>query len=200
VPADPSSEVAVAYAVVVVAGGRSRRFGSDKLTVLLDRTLGSLPDDADVVCVGPQRRVGRRGVQWCVEEPAGGGPLAAVAAGVAATEAPVVVLVGGDMPLVGRAVAALVAAARTAPPQVSAAVLVDAAGRDQPLASAWRRPALLARLAELTTQAPLAGRPLRLLLDEVAGVRVPDAWDAAHDVDVPSDLPADDPTADGPRP
>jgi molybdopterin-guanine dinucleotide biosynthesis protein A len=184
VPSDPS------YEVVVAAGGRSRRFGSDKLVLLLDRTLASLPDDASVVCVGPQRPVARPSVRWTVEDPPGGGPLSAAAAGLAATAAPVLVLVGGDMPLVGLAVPALVAAVERAPGTSAAAVLVDTAGQDQPLASAWRRAALAARLGELASVAPLAGRPLRLLLEGMPTVRVPDEWGAAHDVDVPADEPA----------
>jgi molybdenum cofactor guanylyltransferase len=177
------------YAVVVLAGGRSLRFGSDKISVLLDEVLAGLPVDARVVCVGPTRATpGRPDVAWTREDPAGAGPLAAVGAAVAtgaAVDADVVVLTAGDMPRVGAAVPALVSALRTAGPDVDAAVLVDLTGRKQALASAWRRDGLLAALRRAGS---LDGTPLHRLLDGTVLVEVADAWDAAHDVDTPDDL------------
>jgi len=156
--------------VVVLAGGRSSRFGADKVALLLDSVLAAMPPDARVVCVGPMRPTVRAAVTWVQERPPMAGPLAAVAAGLAAGRAPVVILAGADMPRVGLAVPALLAALDPEPvdpgpadpgqvdPEPSgggghraadAAVLVDSDGRAQVLASAWRRDRLTARLAEL---------------------------------------------------
>jgi len=177
------------YAVVVLAGGASRRFGSDKLEVLLDRVLSGMPADAVVVCVGPTRATpSRPDVVWAREEPAGAGPLAAVgaAAGVRATQnADVLVLAGGDMPRVGGAVPALVSELTSSAPTVDAAVLVDGTGRRHVLASAWRRTALVAALDALGA---LDGVPLHRLLDGALVVELADEWGAAHDVDTPADL------------
>lgn len=171
------------YDVVVLAGGASRRFGADKLTVLLDSVLAGLPDDVGtVVCVGPERPTRRDDVGWTREEPPLGGPLAGLAAGVPLTSSDLVVVVGGDMPDVGRAVPALVATARrTGRP----AVLVDANGRAQPLASAWPRQVLVESLERI---GPPAGRPLRQLVADVEVSELADSWGAARDVDVPGDL------------
>lgn len=169
----------LAIDVVVLAGGRSHRFGSDKLAVLLDTVLATLPREASVVCVGPNRPTRRPDVAWVRERPPMAGPLAAVAAGLMAGRAPVVVLVGGDMPRVGHAVTALLAALeqvplRPVPPgpapassgRFDAAILVDSGGRPQVLASAWRRERLTARLTEiaggdLRADGPTASRSTR---------------------------------------
>jgi hypothetical protein len=89
------------------------------------------------------------------------------------------------MPRVGAAVPSLVAALQAAGAGVAegaAVLLVDSAGRRQPLASAWRRPALLSALDRI---GDLAGVPLQRVLDGVAVVEVPDTWGAAVDVDTP---------------
>jgi molybdenum cofactor guanylyltransferase len=180
------------YAVVVLAGGESRRFGSDKLEVLLEAVLAGMPAQARVVCVGPQRTTpSGTEVTWTREEPPGAGPLAAVGAGVRAEvvrDADVVVLAGGDMPRVGDAVPALVSALQSSAPDVDATVLVDGTGRRQGLASAWRRGTLAAALDRL---GPLDGVPLHRLLDGAVVVEVADAWEAARDVDTPADLERD---------
>jgi molybdopterin-guanine dinucleotide biosynthesis protein A/ribosomal protein S18 acetylase RimI-like enzyme len=173
------------YEVVVVAGGRSRRYGSDKLADLLAPTLDSLPAEAAVVCVGPPRATVRE-VRWVREDPAFGGPLAAVAAGLALCTRDVAVLVGGDMPAVGAAIPALVAVALGG----RAAVLVGPEGRLQPLASAWPRDRLADRLDRLGDPSGLA---LMRLLEDVDAVHVDavhvdvvhvvDVWGAARDID-----------------
>jgi len=99
-------------------------------------------------------------------------------------DVPVVVLCGADMPRIGAAVPTLVATL-LASDDVDVAVLVDATGARQPLASAWRRPSLVDALARV---GPPASVPLRRLLDGAKLVEVIDAWDAAHDVDTPADL------------
>jgi molybdopterin-guanine dinucleotide biosynthesis protein A len=169
------------FDVVVLAGGRSSRFGADKVGLLLDGVLDDLPAEAVVVCVGPARATRRAGVCWVREDPAFGGPLAAVAVGVTQGENPLVVLLGADMPRVGRAVPTLVEAAGTS----HGAVLLDAEGRPQVLATAWRREVLQTRLAAIGEP---EGRPVRLLLEGAALVPVADQWGAAHDIDTPADL------------
>ena len=172
------------FDVVVLAGGRSTRYGSDKLAVLLDQVLSGLPAEAGVVCVGMERATVRPGVRWAREEPPFSGPLNAVAAGMAQVPARIVVLVGGDMPRVGLAVPSL---ARLAATTDRAAALVDATGTVQPLASAWPRDVLV---AALDTLRPLENRPVRHLLAAVLEPvgQVLDEWGAANDVDFPTDL------------
>lgn len=194
-------------AVIVPAGGRSVRFGHpsdeggepepDKLGAdldgrsVLDVALAGLPAHADIVCVGPQRPT-RRPVTWVREEPAHAGPLAAVAAGLAALhpDATQVGLVGGDMPAAGNFLPSLgfaLAAARAKSPatQPDGVVAADATGRLQPLLSIWSRQALVGVLRAL---GDLAGRPLHALLDEarVGSLGMPPM--ATDDIDTPMDL------------
>lgn len=86
-----ASEPSVVYAVVL-AGGRSRRFGADKLearldtTTILDRSVSSIPAHWQVLVVGPPRPLSRV-VSFVDEEPPGSGPGAALVAGARAVAA-----------------------------------------------------------------------------------------------------------------
>ena len=173
--------------VVVLAGGTSRRFGSDKLAApfdgatVLDATLRSLPPDWPVVVVGDRRPCSRE-VSWTREHPPGGGPLAGVAAGVSMVVTDLVAVVAGDMPYAGHAVVDLVTTLRTAPPEVGAVVAVDPTARVNPLLAAYRTAAMRSVLPHEP-----GGLPARRLLD-VAHVEVVVAAAAARGVDTPADL------------
>jgi molybdenum cofactor guanylyltransferase len=186
-----SSEATVpTTTAVVLCGGESRRFGSDKTRAelggvpLLDTLLSSLPEPWDVLCVGPERATERPGVRWTREDPPGGGPVAGLAAALSRVDAPVTVLLGGDMPYAGP-VAVELAAALAEVPDADAVAAVDGEGRTQPLLAAYRTSALCAALPDHP-----AGTPLRRLLD---GLRVrtrPVPELASRDIDTPEDLEA----------
>ena len=175
--------------VVVLAGGTSRRFGSDKLgarlhgSTVLATVVGSLPASWPVVVVGPERECGRV-VTWTREDPPGGGPLAGVAAGVLRVRTRLVAVVAGDMPYGGPALERLVATLRAAPPEVGGAVATDESGFANPLLAAYRTSAVRAALP-----IPAANRPAKLLL-AIAHLEVPVTGPAGRDVDTPADLEA----------
>ena len=149
---------------VVLAGGKSKRFGSDKLaaplrgTTVLEHLLGSLPSRWPVVVVGAERPTVRQAT-WTVEDPPGGGPLAGVQAGLAFVTTAFVVVVAGDMPYAGYTVRDLVAALGAQPPAVAGVVATDDAGHANPLLAAYRTAALSGALPR-----PAHNRPAKLLL------------------------------------
>ncbi|MDO3705610.1 NTP transferase domain-containing protein [Micromonospora sp. C28SCA-DRY-2] len=99
-----------AYAAVVLAGGAARRMGGvDKPArpvggrPMRDRVLAAVADARPRILVGPAGLV-PEGVRVTREQPPGGGPVAATAAGLALLEpgTPVVALLAGDLPLLTR--------------------------------------------------------------------------------------------------
>ncbi|MFJ3221610.1 molybdenum cofactor guanylyltransferase [Kitasatospora sp. NPDC086801] len=181
------------YDVIVPAGGAARRLGgADKpgLTVgettLLDRVLAACTGARTTVVVGPGRPTVRTGVHWTREQPPGGGPVAAVAAGLDLITAPTVLLLAADLPFLDRrTVDRLVTVLAEAGPAVDAAVLVDAGGRDQPLAAAYRTAPLRTALAALGDP---AGLPLRRLTGGLSRQLVADTDNVAYDCDTWEDL------------
>ncbi|MFI9156387.1 molybdenum cofactor guanylyltransferase [Kitasatospora aureofaciens] len=182
------------YDVIVPAGGAARRLGgADKpgLTVgettLLDRVLAACAGARTTVVVGPARPTTRAGVRWTRERPPGGGPVAAVAAGLDLVTADTVLLLAADLPFLDRrTVERLASALEEAGPYTDAAVLVDAGGRDQPLTAAYRTAALRAALAALGGDP--AGQPLRRLVGGLNRLRVADTDNVAYDCDTWEDL------------
>jgi molybdopterin-guanine dinucleotide biosynthesis protein A len=180
--------VTAGYDAVVLAGGRARRMGGSDKTLalvdgvpLLDRVLAAAATADRIVVVGDPRPVARP-VDWTREEPPGVGPAAAVAAGVAHTSADVVVLLAADMPFVStRTVEALVDVVRR---DGTGAVLVDEAGNEQWLCSAWVTEAL--RGAPLRPHTSLRGALTQLPFARVAAAgEHPPPW---FDCDTPTDL------------
>lgn len=151
------------FDAVVLAGGAGRRLGgADKPALpvggvpLLERVLDAVSGAEQVVVVGPERPTGRP-VRWTREQPPGGGPAAAVAAGLALVGAPLAVVLAADLPLLDRpTVTALLRAVRG-----DGALLVDDDGQEQLLAGAWRTASLTAAVARLS---PVAGLSVRRLL------------------------------------
>jgi len=185
----PGNGVAVEDAsCILLCGGRSRRLGhSDKTaaalgdSTVLDALLDSLPPSWPVVAVGRPRETRRR-VAWTREQPEGGGPVAAIAAGLEHVTTPVVVVVAGDMPFAGAAVSML-AGRLTADASVEAVVGMDRSGRRQPLLTAYRRDALRRLLPS-----PATGVPAMQLLDGLNHVMFDLGDPDAMDIDTPEQL------------
>ena len=168
-----------AFDAVVLAGAHSARLaGADKAMVevagqtLLDRVVAGLGAAERVVVVGPQRALTTpsRAVLWREEQPPGGGPVAAFAAGLAATRASTVLLVAVDLPFIAGALVSLLGALE-ADAAADLAMLTDRTGRPNFLATAWRRSSALERFYRLG--AP-GGLPMRRLLDGLEVVHVAD--------------------------
>jgi molybdopterin-guanine dinucleotide biosynthesis protein A len=204
------------FAAVILAGGAGRRLGGAAkplLTLggrtLLARVLAAVPDAAPVVVVGPATLQVPPGVVRVSEEPPGGGPVAALAAGLAAAEEPnaagpssaierpgaaegeFTALLAADLPFLTAASVALLRAGLQGS-TVDGVVYVDTDGRRQTLCGVWRTGALRAAL-----RAALRDRPSHhgaALRDLLAGLRVqevsheapgPPPW---YDCDSPEDL------------
>lgn len=176
--------------VIVLAGGTSRRFGSDKLAALLpdgvsvlDHCLLGMPASWAVVVVGPSRVVPsavQARVRFVQESPAGGGPLAGVAAGLALVGGEVVCVAPGDAPRAGSVLESLVGSLES-DASVDAAVLSDAEGQANPLLAAYRVNALSGAMPSAPANLParkLLTLPHRLVQADVE----------VHDIDTPEDL------------
>ena len=182
-------------AALVLAGGRSARFGSDKLDVTVHgsplvrhsidaaRALG-----ATVVVIGTGRDALPADVVVVREDPPFSGPYAAVATGLAVLDDDVetVLVLAGDLvapaSLLPRLVDALAGGAE-------AAVAVDASGQRQPLLAAYRRVPLVGGVSGVDP----TGRAANELLDGLHVVEVPDETGATRDIDTPDDLAAEIP-------
>ncbi len=166
--------------------------GFDKATAtvgersLLEWVLQGLPRDVDCVLVGSLPAATSRPVLATREEPAGGGPAAAIGAGLALVTTPIVAVVAVDMPLAAPMLPELVNLLDSSPPQVDAVFARDVRGRQQPLAGAYRTAALRRAVNVLD---PLTGRSVRELIATltIRIVELPDEQ-LLVDVDSPDDL------------
>ncbi|WP_235215458.1 NTP transferase domain-containing protein [Phaeacidiphilus oryzae] len=198
------------FDALILAGGAARRLGAgvDKPAVrvggspLLDRVLRATEAAVRTVVVGPPRPTVRP-VEWTRERPPGGGPVAALAAGLplVRAEAEAVLLLAADLPfLEPRTADALLGGLGRGR---DAVLLVDGEGREQPLVAAYRVTALRSALAGAVADAAAkgsggggapasgAGLPLRALLRRLDADRIgrlADESGAAYDCDTWPDI------------
>ncbi|MCZ2823648.1 MULTISPECIES: molybdenum cofactor guanylyltransferase [unclassified Modestobacter] len=179
------------FAAVVLAGGRAARLGGQpkpQLDVggrtMLAAVLDAVRDADPVVVVGPPQPV-PEGVVLVREVPAGGGPVPALAAGLAAVgAAEVVAVLAADLPFLTRD---LVTALRQQLAE-DGVLVVDDTGRDQLLLGVWRTAALRDALRD-----PRPHTPLRAVLSQLSVGRhrpaaSPDRPAPWTDCDTPADL------------
>lgn len=184
------------YDVVVLAAASSRRLsGRDKAEVvvdgrrLIDRAVEAASGAGRIVIVGPRRQVAGA-VEWTREAPPGGGPAAALQAGMRCVGAELVVVLAVDLPfvdapLVSRLVGEL-SLNLAGPALIEGVILCDTNGRDQPLAGAY----LSHRLRTiLEPDRPVAGVPLKRVLGSLRLMRVSEA-EATFDCDTWADVEA----------
>jgi molybdopterin-guanine dinucleotide biosynthesis protein A len=194
----------VHHDAVLLAGGRGARLGGvDKPALrlgdrtLVERALGGVPgaraiaivthspvpvDDARVVVVG--------------EEPRWAGPVAALAAGLAALEAdaaPFTVVLAADLVDPAAGLAELLAAASASirrGASVDGVVAVDPGGFRQPLLAVYRTRSLreaLAADAVRRADPGSRGASVRSVLERLRLRELPLSWSACADIDTPAD-------------
>ncbi|GAA1278053.1 MULTISPECIES: NTP transferase domain-containing protein [Streptomyces] len=185
-----------AHDAVVLAGGAARRLGgTDKPAVrvggrpLLDRVLAACATAGTTVVVAEPRPTARP-VRWSREDPPGGGPVAALDAGLRATTADQVLVLSADLPFLSEQTVRRLLDALNAG-TADGVVLTDADGRDQPLVAAYRSAPLRHHLAELAAAHDdgLSGLPLRLLVGRLELTRITDPV-ASFDCDTWDDIAA----------
>jgi molybdopterin-guanine dinucleotide biosynthesis protein A len=153
------------YDAVVLAGGQGRRLGGVRKPALdvggrrlLDIALDAVSGAETTVVVGAVLPTART-VSWTQETPAGGGPVAALAAAMAQVRSATVVVLAADLPFI---TAAAVEALLSGRGDAAAAIAVDESGRDQPLIGCYDR----ARLAGAVPPDP-PGASMRSLLADL---------------------------------
>jgi molybdopterin-guanine dinucleotide biosynthesis protein A len=146
------------FAAVVLAGGRAARLGGQPkpqldvggrsmLATVLTAAEGAEPR----VVVGPPQPV-PDGVLRVREEPPGGGPVPALAAGlVAVGDAEVVAVLAADLPFLTRAVVTALRERLTG----DGVLVVDDTTRDQLLLGVWRTEVLRGAMAGARPHSPL---------------------------------------------
>jgi molybdopterin-guanine dinucleotide biosynthesis protein A len=142
-----------------------------------------------IVVVGPPRPTSRA-VKWVREDPPGGGPVAAIAAGLSVCRAPCVGVFAADLPFLDAATVHSLWTALADSPEHDGAVAVDEDGREQWLTAVYRRDALLARIADQGAD-KVHGLPLRRLAADLRLLRIaPATGRTALDCDTWEDVAA----------
>ena len=178
-----------AFDAVILCGGRGRRLdGADKAVLvvgrrsLLDRAVAAVASARTTIAVGPRHET-ERAVVWTSEDPPGGGPVAAIAAGLDLVTEDVVVVLGVDFPFVdaghvGRLLQRF---------DGDGAIVTDQTGRQQFLVGAYRAASLRRSLGDRDP----TGMAVKELVSELNLVMIDDPR-AAQDCDTWADIGAAD--------
>ncbi len=178
---------------LILAGGRSRRFGSDKAVALvegvpmIERVYHALAPLCPVLVsvAAPGRTYPLPGpARLVADRVPGAGPLGGLGAGLAASATPWVLVVACDLPFVAtEALRALLAPGRDG---FDATVALTPDGRRQPLCACYRRsvsPVVAEQLAE-------GNYAMHALLDRLTVREVEVPAEALRNVNAPADLPS----------
>lgn len=187
---------ALTYNAVVLAGGRSSRLGGvDKARLLYDgatllqRTLAAVGGAAETVVVGPFTAAELPPEIRCArEDPPFAGPVAAIAAGLAALKTPaeLTAVLACDMPHAGHVIEPLLAAAQRAGSDGVMARTPD--GRLQPLAAFYRTAALTEAVQSAQASGAAEGMSVFRLIASLQVAPVDVTASATHDVDTWDDV------------
>jgi molybdopterin-guanine dinucleotide biosynthesis protein A len=198
---------------VILAGGSARRLGGVMKPALvvggipmIERVIAAVADARVRVVVGPDGLMVPDGVIVTREVPPGGGPVAAIASGVAAVTASGVAasavgspgsvatghiaVLAGDLPLLDRPAITRLRTALSATAGADVAVYVDRDRRRQWLCGVWHVRALRDRLAEMSAGGSLAGGPLAG--GSLAGASVRDMFATISAAEVVAEVAAGD--------
>jgi molybdopterin-guanine dinucleotide biosynthesis protein A len=190
---------------LVLAGGRSSRFGSDKLAArlgdrtLLDLAIGGVAAVASEIVVvlapGDERTLDPidRPIRLVVDPERHGGPLVGLLAGLEAVEQPLVIVAGGDMPTLSAAVLGAMVRALEASGTGWDGVILASRGDRVPLPAVMRTGAATAIARQLVSDGE---RRLRSLFERLPTRALGEGewrpFDPAgatlRDVDRPADL------------
>ncbi|MDO8645765.1 MAG: molybdenum cofactor guanylyltransferase [Candidatus Planktophila sp.] len=127
--------------VIILTGGTSKRFGSDKSQAkiggvsLIERILASIPSEFETIIVGPDPMILKADYRTVQEHPIGGGPLAGFKAGLELCTSEIVVLIATDMPF---ALSRTLHLMESMKPHDDAVIYADAEGFKQSLAAIYR--------------------------------------------------------------
>jgi molybdenum cofactor guanylyltransferase len=174
---------------IVLSGGSSRRLGRPKTIeplggrLLLRRVTDALADVRGLVIVGPADGAGRAD-RVVREDPPGGGPVAALRAGVVEVAADYVITLAGDLPFVTSAAIGTLLDGLVSGSDV--AVARDDRGRDQYLVAAWRTDQLRGALAAVEGPSPRLGAVFATA--QVTSVDLPGLPPVWWDCDTEADL------------
>jgi molybdopterin-guanine dinucleotide biosynthesis protein A len=179
------------FSAMILTGGTSSRFGSDKSQALLgshsliEILLTNLPANMEIVIVGPNIPSASRPVSYAREDPSGGGPVAAIHAGLDLIHSEFVVIIATDMPFAHQVLALLMA---NLPETEDATIPLDFQGVRQTLCALYRVGSLRQALAKLGDTHGQSMRNLTQLLS-VKELRLePSLQHVLLDIDTPSDL------------
>ena len=150
---------------MILTGGSSSRFGSDKSSTLfagetlVNRLLRTLPA-GPIVIVGPQFDQSMRTASFAQENPLGGGPVAAIHAGLMGVTSEFVAIIATDMPFAAEIISSLIA--RTC--QSDALFPLDESKRAQMLCGLYRSDSLREAIVRLGDP---ANKSMRALIAEL---------------------------------
>lgn len=183
---------------LILAGGRSTRLDSIPKAALiyrgktlLENTVSAVSEFRTVVVGGVAADSLPAGVLVCREEPPFGGPAAAVGAGLDALEAGTAsgsdftIVLACDMPGVADVVPPLLRALEGS--AADGVITVDAEGRPQPLAAAYRTARLRLAVERRRRAGSLSGLSMFQLIRELTLVDLPIVDRRTSDVDTWSD-------------